>query len=137
MEIGATFSLSMNSPRNQLGSLIMHEQSARLLFETWKLPRDMYSKQRVAIPSLLFQSRLPLPGDCTTEAFPLFSKLSTASSRSWLYSPSSFAESKFALHGKTRRNPIHISRMIHLCSPSRLFINKRGSSEARPARSKS
>lgn len=53
----------MNSPRNQLRSLIMHEQSARLLFETRKLPRDMYSKQRVAIPSLLFQPRLPLPRD--------------------------------------------------------------------------
>lgn len=109
--------------------LIMHEQSAWLLFETGSC-LAICIRSNVAVLSLLFQSRLPLArdlaGDCATEAFPLFSKLPTASLLLSIAALFSFTESKFALHGKTRRNVIHISRMIHLCSLSRLFI-KRGS----------
>lgn len=114
--------------------LIMHEQSAWLLFETESclaicirsnvaihfcssrvclflgIPRSRWLRDRSV--SFIFQTSNSL----------LLSIVALSSS--------SFTESKFALHGKTRRNVIHISTMIHLCSLSRLFI-KRGSSETR------
>lgn len=129
MPFFSSLSLPMNSPRNQLRSLNYARAICLAVIRDGKLPRDMYSKQRrrpftfVPVASASCQGS---PGDCATEAFPLFSKLPTASLLLSIAALSSFTESKFALHGKTRRNVIHISRMIHLCSLSRLFI-KRGS----------